>query len=433
MSFVPPDRVGINMSEAPLISAITPAAGTVRGPATQAERIVLLDALRGFALLGILVMNVQSFAMIESAYFNPTAFGDLNGANYAVWLLSHLLADQKMMTIFSLLFGAGISLMTQRCEAATGRSASLHYRRMGVLFVFGLLHAYLLWFGDILHAYALCGLVVYLFRSFRPRSLLLLGFLSLMIGSAASFVLGWFMQFMSPSDLLSFTRDFWQPAPEVVARQLAAYRGDWLSEIVHRAPTALGIQTFVFAAFISWRAGGLMLIGMALFKLDFFDGTRSPRTFVAMIAAALVVGIPTILWGVHRNFESAWAVNYSPLVGTQYNYWGSLLVSGGWIGVVTLACRYDRFRPITSRLAAVGQMALTNYLLHSLICTTIFYGRGFGLFGQVERVGQLGIVLLIWAFQLIVSPLWLQRFRFGPAEWLWRSLSYRQRQPMRRE
>ncbi len=421
------------MSETPATSTAALAAGSVRGSATQAERIVPLDALRGFALLGILVMNIQSFAMIGSAYFNPTAYGDLTGANYAVWYLSHLLADQKMMTIFSLLFGAGIVLMSGRTEIATRRSAGLHYRRMGVLFVFGLLHAYLLWFGDILHAYAMCGLVAYLFRNFRPWSLLVLGFVFLLIGSAISIGAGWGMQMLPPEEVASVIRDFWQPAPDKIREELTAYRSGWLTEIAHRAPSAFGIQTFVFAGFIAWRAGGLMLVGMALFKLHVFDATLPRRLYLALIGVALLLGLPTIALGIHRNFASGWAGNYSIFAGAQYNYWGSLLVSGGWIGAVMLACRNERLLPLTRRLAAVGQMALTNYLLHSLICTTLFYGRGFGLFGQVERVGQFGIVVAIWTFQLIVSALWLQRYRFGPAEWLWRSLSYVKWQPMRQQ
>ena len=125
----------------------------------EADRIQSIDVLRGFALLGILVMNIQSFSMIEAAYGNPTAYGSLEGANYWVWLLSHVMADQKFMTIFSMLFGAGIVLMTSRQEETSGRSAAVHYRRMGVLAIFGMLHAYLFWYGDILfgYAYAACS------------------------------------------------------------------------------------------------------------------------------------------------------------------------------------------------------------------------------------------------------------------------------------
>ncbi len=163
------------------------AAGVInrREPVSERERIFTLDVLRGFAVLGILPMNIQDFSMPGAAYLNPTAYGDLHGANYWVWLLSHLLADEKFMTIFSMLFGAGIFLMTSRIEAAGQPSAALHYRRMGWLVLFGLLHAYLLWSGDILFSYGVCGLLVFLFRKWRPRTSLIVGALSLAVTPAS--------------------------------------------------------------------------------------------------------------------------------------------------------------------------------------------------------------------------------------------------------
>src|SRR5438046_2779024 len=153
------------------------------GPVAETERIVPMDVLRGFALLGILVMNIQSFAMVGAVYDNPTAYGDLKGANFLVWLLSHLLADQKFISIFSMLFGAGILLLWQRAEASGGRPARLHYRRMSWLILFGLLHAYLLWYGDILVIYGMCGLFVYLFRRKSPRTLFATALVFAMVGS----------------------------------------------------------------------------------------------------------------------------------------------------------------------------------------------------------------------------------------------------------
>jgi uncharacterized protein len=153
------------------------------GAVPETERIVAIDVLRGFALLGILVMNVQIFAMIDAAYENPTAYGNLEGANYAVWLLSHILADQKFMTIFSMLFGAGIVLMAGRQETAGHWPAAVHYRRMGVLALFGLAHAYLLWFGDILFSYAICGMIVYPLRKLRPRTQIALGLVLIAVPS----------------------------------------------------------------------------------------------------------------------------------------------------------------------------------------------------------------------------------------------------------
>jgi uncharacterized protein len=240
------------------------------------------------------------------------------------------------------------------------------------------------------------------------------------------------MRFWPPEQLAAFEREAWRPPVDLIASQLAAYRGGWFNELIHRAPLAVWFQTGVFLMWAGWRAGGLMLIGMALFKLGLFDAQRPAWVYRTLLAVGLFIGIPLIVYGIQRNFEAGWDVRYSFFYGTQFNYWASLLVSLGWVGLVMLVCQRSGTAPLIRPLAAVGQMALTNYLLHTLICTTIFYGRGLGLYGEVERVGQIGIVVAVWAFQLTASPLWLRYFRFGPAEWLWRSLTYGKRQPMLR-
>src|SRR5438270_1604645 len=171
-----------------------------RGAVAESERIASIDVLRGFALLGILVMNIQSFAMVGAVYDNPTADGELKGANFLVWLLSHLLADQKFISIFSMLFGAGIILLCQRAEASGAKPARLHYRRMGWMILFGLLHGYLLWYGDILYAYGMCGLFVYLFRRKSPRTLISFALVLAIIGSLAAIALQLFwLPHLSPN------------------------------------------------------------------------------------------------------------------------------------------------------------------------------------------------------------------------------------------
>jgi uncharacterized protein len=399
---------------------------------TGAERIVSIDVLRGVALLGILVMNVQSFAMIEAAYMNPTAYGDLAGADFVVWLLSHVFADQKFMTIFSMLFGAGILLMAERAEDRGRRSAPAHYRRMGWLILFGLLHAYLLWYGDILYFYGMCGFVVYLFRRLRPTWLIVLGLLAVAVPSLLFTFFGWTMQFWADEQLVEMARD-WAPPPDAIEKQLEIYRGGWLDQMELRAPSAGTFQTFIFLIWGAWRAGGLMLVGMALYKLGVFGARLSRLAYLILVGAGVVAGIPLVLLGVYRNFAAGWSVEYSQFYGSQFNYWASLLVSAGWVGAVMLVCKRGALPWLTDRLAAVGQTAFSNYILHSVVCTTVFYGHGLGLFGRVDRVAQAGIVLGIWVLQLIVSPLWLRRFRFGPLEWLWRSLTYWRLQPLRRE
>jgi uncharacterized protein len=175
-----------------------------------------------------------------------------------------------------------------------------------------------------------------------------------------------------------------------------------------------------------------MLAGMALFKLGVFSAKQAPSLYWTMIAIAVCYGIPLTLYGTHRDFAAAWDFRYSFFYGMQFNYWASLLLSLGWVGAIMLACRGVALFPLTRRLAAVGRMAFTNYIMHTIICTTIFYGHGFGLFGKVERVWQFAIVLAIWALQLVVSPIWLRHFLFGPLEWLWRCLTYLQWEQLRR-
>ncbi len=215
------------------------------GPITETERIESLDVLRGFAVLGILVMNIQSFSMIGAAYLNPTAYGDLTGANYMVWLFSHVLTDRKFMTLFSMLFGAGIVLMTSRREAGGGRTAGVHYRRMGLLLLVGLLHAYLLWYGDILHAYALCGFIVYLFRRWRPRTLIVVGLLSVAFASALAVFFDWSIQYWPPESLEDMMKS-WAPSDAVIAKEVTSYRGGWVEQLPHRALIAVFFQTLIF-------------------------------------------------------------------------------------------------------------------------------------------------------------------------------------------
>ncbi len=402
------------------------------GPVRQSERIASLDVLRGFALLGILVMNIQSFAMVAVAYRNPTVYGDLSGANFLVWAGSHLLADQKFMTLFALLFGAGVVLFTERLEARNGRVAAVHYRRTLWLLLFGAAHAYLLWHGDVLFTYAICALFVFLLRKRSPRFLLVLGLIFVAVPSFVNAFFNWSLAFAPPESVVEI-RENWQPSAAVVAEEVATYQDSWLEQMAHRVPESIMMQTFVFATLLGWRAAGLMLIGMSLFKLGVLSARRSPRFYGAMMVLGFGIGLPLIGYGITRSFGANWAFPYAQFGSVQYNYWGSLFVSGGYIGLVMTVCQRGWLSGLTARLAAVGRMALTNYLAHTIICTFIFYGHGLGLFGQVSRLGQLGIVLAIWIVQLWVSPIWLRHYRFGPFEWLWRSLTYWQRQTLRRQ
>jgi len=399
-------------------------------PVSLSERILSLDVLRGFAVLGILLMNIQNFAMIEAAYINPMAYGDMTGANRWVWIFSHVFGDQKFISIFSILFGAGVILFTDKAEKKGRSGAALHYRRTLWLFVIGLAHAYLLWHGDILVTYALCAVTLFLFRKKSPKTLLILGLLVLSL-SSIFYLFGGLSIPSWPKEAYDSTMMSWMPPREMIDKELAAYQGGWLSQMEHRVPSSMKFQTMIFLIYTGWRAGGLMLIGLALYKWGVLTAQRSLKFYTTTAALGLIVGLSIVIYGVIRNSAAGWTMDYSMFLGWQYNYWGSVLVAIGYIALIMLFCVSSSGLKIKNTFAAVGRMALSNYLLQTVLCTTIFYGHGFGLFGQVERVWQLVIIVCVWAIQLVVSPIWLGYFKFGPAEWLWRSLTYWKLQPMK--
>ena len=399
-------------------------------PVSETDRIVALDALRGFAILGILIMNIQSFSMIDAAYFNPSAYGSLQGIHGIVAALSAIFADQKFMTLFSIMFGAGVLLMTQRTEAKGLKSRRVHYRRMLVLLLFGLIHAYLLWHGDVLVVYAMCGMIIYPLRKRSPRTLIILSLVGLATASLLLFFSGWSMPFWPPEVVEEYTHD-WLPPPDMVEAELDAFRGGIADQLPYRAPRAFQFETFVFLIWGLWRAGGLMLLGMALFKLGVLSAARSTRFYVTLVLVAVFIGVPAASLQWWLNQHTGWPVGTTFFKHGQINYWASILISLGYAGAIMLACKAG-VAFVTRWLAPVGRMALSNYLGQTIICTLLFYGHGLGMFGKVDRGGQILVVLAVWALQIIVSSVWLRHFIYGPFEWAWRSLTYGRCQPFRR-
>lgn len=390
-------------------------------PVTADARIHSLDILRGFSLMGVLLMNMQAFAMPFCAYMNPSSYAFFSGLDRWSWHLNHVLADGKFITIFSMMFGAGIVLMTRRAEERTGRSAGLHYRRMFFMALFGVAHALLLWFGDILFTYALCGTIVWLFRRVRIWILVVVSALLIAIPALLSVGFAGAMSEM-PSEDFQEIMAFWQPSAEQSAAVEEAYRGGFVAQTQQRFSEWVGFLGFL-PMFVG-RILGVMLLGMILFRTGVFSAARSDRFYIVLAFLGLSTGLSlAALSAVHHEMVD-WEMAPCFGAGSLFNYFGSLLAALGWIGLVMLACRRNWFRGLLQRLGAVGRMAFTNYLMHSVICTTIFYGHGLGLFGTVDRVSQTGLVVAIGLLQLWYSPLWLSRFRFGPMEWLWRFLTY---------
>jgi uncharacterized protein len=391
------------------------------GPTPPSERIVSLDALRGFALLGILLINVWVFAMPESTLVNPTTYGDFTGANYWAWFVGHVFAQNKFITIFSALFGAGILLFVESKEGKGQDAVRLHYRRTAILIGIGLLHAYLLWYGDILVAYGVSGLVLIAARDLDARNLAALGVLFLLILMSMRL----FAAVAIGGEAIAGQ---WAPTEAALRQEVATYRGGWVGQLDHRVSAAFRRQTGIVENF--WQIGGSMLLGMALYRWGVLTGERSTSLYKRLVGVG-VVGVAIVVAGVAYIEANDWSAD-AALFWLQFNYVGSFLVAGGYVGAVMLYAKRRPDGPVTRTFAAVGRTAFTNYLLQTVLATSIFYGHGLGLFGSVSRVEQYGIVLAIWAVQVVLSVLWLKRYRFGPVEWVWRTLTYGERQPLRK-
>jgi uncharacterized protein len=427
-------------------------------PVSAGERFFAVDVLRGFALLGILAMNIVGFGWPWPAYDNPTRGGGFEGLDRGIWFFNHMVFEAKMMTIFSMLFGAGLVLMDQRAEARGARIRGVYYRRILWLLVIGLVHSYLIWDGDILVLYAQTGLFLYFFRNMAPKTLIILGISAMLI--LVPLVLGFGAAFdymkaatarvelqtkagEKPSNLDRQLHDIWTdhvrdevfPGPEKKAekwdKEMAAYRGGYLGIVKYKAFNVLMAQVFLFFLGSGFFAASRMLVGMGLMKLGVFSAQRSRRFYAWMVGLGYGLGLPLMMFDAMELIRHKFSIEYVLHGGVFYNAFGSLVVALGHVGLLMLIVQSGALRWLTTRLAAVGRMALSNYLFDSIVCTTLFYGYGFGLFGTINRTGLAAIVLLIWMIQLLISPIWLRYFRYGPAEWLWRSLTYWRIQPMR--
>ena len=432
------------------------AAGTpaTAGPVTGAERIDSLDILRGVSILGILVMNIYAYAMPFSAYSNPLIMGGTDMLNLGTWFFTHILFDQKFLSIFAFLFGAGIILMTDRAKASGVNDRRIFYRRQFFMMLLGMVHAYFIWFGDILFMYAVVGMLAYLFRKLRPRTLLLVACLflpvTLMLSHGmASQMEKTKMQVAEATELQTAgetltteqeklleeweeMRAFIDPDSEAVQKDVDIHQSGYVEITVNRVPVAAMMQIFGLVFFGLWRVTALMLIGMAMMKTGVLSAERTDGFYRQMMLICYGIGMPLTAFSAIDLNAHGYDAMYAMRNGGLANYFGSIIVGLGHVGLVMLVIKTGFVRRLLERFAAVGRMALTNYLMHSVILTTVFYGYGLGLYGEVPRFWQMGFVVAVVALQLGLSPWWLARYRFGPVEWLWRSLTYWQRQTVRR-
>ena len=426
---------------------------TPLAPVTEKSRIESIDVLRGVAVLGILAMNIYAYAMPFAAYYNPLLWGGTDTLSKSIWFSTHFLFDQKFLPVFSMLFGAGLILMTDRSE--TGKFAGIWYRRNFWLLVMGALHAYLIWFGDILFTYAFLGLLIYPLRRKKAKTLLILGSIWMLPALATATAAGFWMENMigeaktieiraeageelteeETKDLEKWReqRPMMAPTAEDLEADVAAHLGTYADVLTHRVPSVVMMQTMALGFFGLWRVGGLMLIGMGLMKLGVFSARKDGGFYRRLLLWGYGLGLPLVAVSAWQLSKHDWNFIFFQQMGMHWNYVGSVLVSLGHISVIMLAIKGDWFGSLERRFAAVGRMAFTNYLMQSILCTMIFYGYGFALYGSLDRPAQMIIVIAVWALQLLYSAWWLERFRYGPVEWFWRLLTYGKVPALRRE
>jgi len=401
-------------------------------PTAATERLAVIDVLRGVALLGILTMNI-TLGQPGATRLNPLISGGFEGANFAMWVAGYFLFDEKMITLFSMLFGAGVVLFCRRLDRQGVSAARLFYRRSGILLLIGLVHAYGLWEGDILVTYAICGMLIYPLRRKPARTLAVAGVLVWLVSVPLTVGFGIALRELrnNHSEQSAELAKAFQPDAAEARKEIERVRrSGYLALAAARAPEALQVQTRLLFLSLLWTVSGRMLLGMALFKAGFMAGTKARGFYRKTAWLGYGAGWPLVAFAcvglIRHSFDPAYLFG----IAFPVNSAGSILVGIGHASVVILLCQSGWVQGWMRRLQAVGRMALTNYLAQTLITTTLFYGYGFGLFGAFSRVQLYLIVFAIWGLQLWYSPLWLSRFRFGPAEWLWRSITYGQAQKL---
>lgn len=396
-------------------------------PVAMSDRLFSLDLVRGFAVLGILAVNAMTFAWPWDVSSNPGVQPGFDAEAAQAWQVMHVFFQDKMRTLFSMLFGASIFLIGgERADKGRGK---LLRSRLFWLAIFGAIHGLAFWFGDILLLYAWTGLFVMLVRSWSARSLLIAGVSLNLICSGLYVGMMSMLAFAPPEVMGELGAEMgWASDPSGLADSIAAMRGDAVAVTLYQMSQWLETTPAMLIFFLPATAA-LMMTGLGLFKSGFLAGRSPAWVYVLFLAAG--AGSAWLIW---QETAAVIAAGF-PMVETLTKPWNTFLaplVSLGYASVLILLARFG-LKLILTPLACAGRMAFTNYLSQTLIMTTIFYGgRGLGWYGQIGWPEMWMIIGGVWAAQLIWSPLWLSVFSMGPLEWGWRCLTYRRMVPLRK-
>lgn len=427
---------------------------TIPAPVTQADRLTTIDTLRGFALLGILCMNIPTFGLPLAAYTNFHVWGGDDPANVWTMVIVYLLGEGKMRAIFSMMFGASALLLISRGEkrGAGLDVADIYTRRTMWLMLFGMIHGYLIWWGDILFPYGLLGLLLLPFRKMSAKGLLIIATVLISLMSAGMIA----DSFDNRSEYRKYQqvvkvektgaklnkedtdlKKKWderldsKKRMEKVHAEIKGYRGNYAENTKVRAKQVWKFHSLPIYFPFMWDVLAMMFVGMAFFKSGVLTGERSYAFYTKMAVIGSVIGLAingaTMYFTLKHDFDPR--RDFFDSVGYEF---GRIPMSLAYVAILVMLVKAGKAPGVTSKLANVGQMAFSNYIATSLICSTIFYGGyGFGMFGKLNRWQLYIVVLCVWIFNIVWSAWWLKRYHYGPLEWCWRSLTYWKRPPFR--
>ncbi len=429
---------------------------TPAAPVSESERLVSIDVLRGIALLGVLLMNIPFFSMPD--YYSEEWKADPGTFNFWLRAFITVIFEGKMRALFSMIFGVGILLFTSKKDKVAG----LFYRRMGWLIVFGLIDSHLLlWLGDILFLYGVCGMIVFLFRKVKPLYLSL----GVPLVAITGFVAGTIIMMDIKEKRLAYKEaaqakeqgqtlstdqekalEEWRnvekeliPNKEDAKENTRLMKGSYADVAGYVRTHSLDYQT-KYLLYSLWDPIALMLLGIALYKWGYFT-TWTNRQHSRAVILGYAVGLPLVIINFwhntvnYPNYEASMkaleteGINWLSLT---YDFQRIFLVIAH-VSLALLLIRNGKLKRFFRSMAAVGRIALTNYIGQTIICSLIFFGYGLNYFAELSYGQIFLVVLAVWVFQTIFSSVWLKYFHFGPLEWLWRALTYMKKPPFKRE
>lgn len=397
------------------------------GPINPSERILFLDVLRGFALFGILLVNMDYFIHPFQIILMPIP-ESVTGINRAIAWFIKFAAEGKFYTIFSILFAYGFTIMMQRAEMHQVKFIPIILRRYIFLLIIGLIHAFLFWVGDILALYSLLGFILILFRKAKPRTLLIWIIILLVLPLLFTLLgaIGIEMGMSIPEFRQEIEKSFLAQEKEYkeqIQRAYSIYPSGGFFEITTQRFYDMGFMAFSLI-FVGLNIFAMFLVGLYLGQKKFFENLNdNTRILKKMLLIGLLIGMigsfvyATMILDLSRFIPSLklFTASFFQMIGTP-------AMSLFYISLMGLI--YVKNKNILKFFAAPGRLALTNYLMQTVICTMIFYGYGLGLFGKVNKLEGLILTFTIYIVQIIVSNLWFKKFEFGPVEWLWRKFTY---------